>query len=340
MAITIKDVAEKAGVSISTVSKVINHSPTISNATVERVNAIMRELHYYPNLRARNFAQQATRNIAFITMLRKDVAFTNPHMFEIMCGAQRSLSAKDYSLTLVNAEDDADAIALIEKIIAQKSADGMIIHSCTIDKKFATTLVRSGFPHILIGRPEFESQLCWIDSNNYLAGEIAANHLLDIGRRRIAFVGGYESDLISAHRLSGVQTAFHEKNIEIPPAFIKCGDSTRELSYQLADELLAEPERPDAIICANNNIALGVVKALHQHRIDIPGDIAVITFDDYPYSRIMEPMATVVNIDVYDMGIQAGKLLLSKIKTPNLHVQSYTTLPNLIVRESTVKSLE
>jgi DNA-binding LacI/PurR family transcriptional regulator len=337
MSVSIKDVAKKAGVSISTVSKVINKSPSISDKTVERVKEAMSELNYFPNLRARNFARQSTRNVAFITKLRKDAAFTNPHMFEIMCGAQKSLAAKDYGLSLINVEDGADVIGLLEQIINQQSADGMILHPCAVDKKISSVLTKSGFPHILIGRPEFETQLCWIDSNNYLAGEIAANHLLDIGRNKIAFIGGYEDDLISTHRLQGIQTALRDKNGVINPCHIKRGDSSKDAGHRLAMELFDSPNRPEAVICANNNITLGAVKALHGLSIKIPAEAAVITFDDYPYSKIMEPMITVVNIDVYDMGIQAGKLLLSKIRTPNLHVQSYTTLPNLIVRESTIK---
>ena len=93
--------------------------------------------------------------------------------------------------------------------------------------------------------------------------------------------------------------------------------------------------RPDSVICANNHIALGVIRSLTGHQIRIPKEIGVITFDDYPFSQITDPMLTVVNIDVYDLGVQAGKLIINKIKKPNLQVQSYSTLPSLIIREST-----
>ena len=96
-----------------------------------------------------------------------------------------------------------------------------------------------------------------------------------------------------------------------------------------------EEARPDGIICANNYIAYGCVNALHHAQIEIPTDIKVITFDDYPFSQILKPQLTVVNIDMYDMGIQAGKYILQKIRKPNLYAQSYITIPTLIVRQST-----
>ncbi len=335
MSITIKDVAREAGVSISTVSKVINKSPTISQATVDRVNEVMKNLNYYPNQSASNFARQSTRNIVFLTRLERDVAFSNPHMFEIMCGAQKALSDKNYNLSLMSISTDQEEKDLIKKIIAQKSADGIILHGSVINRDLPSLLVNTNFPHIIIGKPEFESQLCWIDTNNYLSGEIAAGHLLECGYKKIAFIGGSENDMISMHRLQGFQCAMEQKNIEIGREFISFGDSTKDSGYTQMSQLLDIMVKPEAVICENNSIALGVVKSIKERGLTIPGDIALITFDEYPFSHIIEPIPTVVNINVFDMGIQAGSTLIRKIKNPSLQVQSYTTLPELIIRGTT-----
>ncbi len=335
MPVTIKDVAREAGVSISTVSKVINGAPSISQATVERVNNIMKSLNYFPNQNASNFARQSTRNVVFLTRLERDVAFSNPHMFEIMCGAQKALSDKNYNLSLMSISSDQEERELIKKIIAQKSADGVILHGSVINRELPSLLVNTNFPHIIIGRPDFESQLCWIDTNNYLSGEIAANHLLDCGYSKIAFIGGHEHDMISTHRLQGFQSAMEQKNIEVSGRYISFGDSTKDSGYTQMNALLDCGIRPEAVICENNGIALGVVKSLGMHGLSIPDHMAVITFDEYPFSHIIEPMPTVVNINVFDMGMQAGSTLIRKIKNPSLQVQSYTTLPELIVRGTT-----
>ncbi len=335
MSITIKDVAREAGVSISTVSKVINKSSTISQATIDRVNEVMRKLNYYPNQSASNFARQSTRNIVFLTRLERNVAFSNPHMFEIMCGVQKSLSDKNYNLSLMSINNDQEEKELIKKIIAQKSADGIILHGSVINRELPSLLVSSNFPHIIIGRPEFESQLCWIDTNNYLSGEIAANHLLDYGYRSIAFIGGHESDMISMHRLQGFQCVMEQKNISVNRDLVRFGDSTMESGYRQMNEMLDNNLYPEAVICESNSITLGVVKSINTHGLSIPDDIGIVTFDEYPFSHIIEPAPTVVNINVFDMGIQAGSTLIRKIKNPSLQVQSYTTLPELIIGKST-----
>lgn len=337
MAINIRDVAHEADVSVSTVSKVLNHSPLISEATTQKVRDTMERLHYHPNMRAKNFAQQRTYNITFIARAEKSTAFNNPHLFEIMCGVENALSSKGYSLTFVNLAEEQDESHMVESLIEQKNTDGIVLHVSAVSKKTPKILVDCNFPHIVIGRPDFESELCWIDTNNNLSGSIAAKHLFNMGYRHIAYIGGGEDDLISLHRLQGAKKAAEELGIPILPEDILQGVVTIEDAQAVTKQLIQE-SRPEAIICANNTVALGTVRCIHEQALTIPDDIAVISFDDYPYSRIMEPALTVVNIDVYDMGMQAGTMLLRKLKKPSLQVQSYTTLPVLIARDSTVKS--
>ncbi|GMQ56689.1 ribose operon transcriptional repressor RbsR [Vallitalea sediminicola] len=333
---TIKDVAREAGVSISTVSKIINKSSPISAATTEKVEAVMKKLHYYPNIRARNFARQTTKNIIYMMKIEKNVAFTNPHSFEIMCGIQEALAKKDYNLSIISSNSEEDISRLIDKIVYQKSADGIIIHASAFDPTIESVITKSNFPHMLIGKPDYNSALCWVDINNYLSGEITAKHVIGLGYKKIAFIGGAEDDHISGHRLEGARTIINRSHGTL--LHNEYTDSSKEMSFEVMHKILREKKTPDTVICANNNIALGVVDAIKYNDFKIPDDISVITFDDYPYSRITEPMLSVVNIDVFDMGYQAAKTLLRKIKNPNLQVQSYSTLPTLIERGSTVKS--
>ena len=336
MAITIKDVAKAANTSTATVSKVLNGSYSISQATIDRVNKVIEELGYQPNLRARNFARKQTNSIVFMTDLKQHTAFTNPHMFEIMSGVEHQLSSKNYALKL-RGVDSKEACELTKQIIGQKSADGIVFHASVVTKKLAEILIKEEFPHIVIGLPDFVSQLCWIDTNNYLSGEIAANHLIEQGYKKFAFIGGRQEDMISQHRLTGIKTALENANILMDNKFIKHCDSTMEQGKKKTKEIFENSELPDVIICANNNITYACVKEIQALGYCIPDDVGVITFDDYPYSQITEPKLTVVDIDMYDMGIQAGKLVINKVKRPNMQVQSYTTLPHLIIRGSTKK---
>lgn len=335
MATTIKDVAKLADTSTATVSKVINGSYSISEATAERVRAAMRELKYTPNRRAQSFARQASGSVAFVTTLERDVAFQNPHMFEIMSGLQHALARKGYSLVVIDmAEGNC---AAVEELMLQKSADGIVFHAAIMTRELSQLILRYEFPHVVIGTPNFPSKLCWIDNNNPLSGELAALHLLETGKRRIAYIGGKEADAISEARLKGAKLAMQEARLKFRDDLLMRGESTIEDGFDMTRRLLSGQMRPDAIVCANNRLALGCINALNAEKVAIPEEIAVVTFDDYPFSRITNPPLTVVNIDVYDLGSQAGKMVIDKIKKPKLQFQTYITLPKLIIRESTKK---
>lgn len=339
MAATIKDVAKLAGTSAATVSKVMNGSYSISRETVERVEQAMKELNYHPNMRARNFARQSGRNVIFVTSLGKDAGFLNPHMFEIMSGLEAALSEKEYALG-IKSLSAKEACTYVKHVIDTKLADGLVIHASVISRELDEMVEEYKIPHIVIGMPDFPNHFCWIDIDNCLAGEMAAKYLLECGYQSLAFIGGREEDKISMHRLNGVLSVLNEHDVLIPKAYVQQGDSVCDSGYAMMKEVLLQKEQPDAIICANNYIAYGCVNALHDNNIEIPKQIGVITFDEYPFSRILKPMLSVVNIDVYDMGFQTGKYILMKIKKPNLHVQSYITLPSLIVRDSTKRKEE
>jgi len=337
MAITIKDVAREAGVSITTVSKIINGTPTISQATTEKVQAIMDRLEYIPNKRAANFSRAATKNIVFLATLAKGQVFMNPHMFEMICGIQNELSVHGYTLTLVDTSRETNDGELARKIILEKSADGIIVFGESINKSTADFITNKGFPHIVIGKPEFTHRVCWIDFNNVLSGETAAQHLIQCGYKRIAFIGGKKDQGISLYRLQGAQLYLQEHGADIIEKDIYYIDYDVRESYNAALSLLKQNTRPDAIICESSLIAVGVMKALDENDIVVPTDMGVIMIDDHPYSKAIFPSPTVVNIDIYDLGVQAAKSLLRKIKDPALQMQIYTTLPELIKRETTRK---
>ena len=334
MAVTIKDVAKLAGTSTATVSKVLNGSYSISQKTIDNVHRAMEELNYHPNMRARNFARQSTRQVLFLTMLGENAGFSNPHMFEIMSGLEWTLGNKGYLLCVKNITPE-EAPEFVKEVFDSKMADGVVIHASVISRKLDELIKYKEIPHIVLGQPDFTSHFCWLDIDNKLAGEMAANYLLQCGYKSLSFIGGTENDKISAHRLSGVLSVLKEYDVIVPRHHLQYGQSDCESGFRMTQSLLQNQNLPDAIICANNYIAYGCVNALKENHIKIPEDMGVLTFDDYPFSQILEPKLTVVNIDVYDMGTQAGKLIINKMKKPNLQIQFYCTLPSITKREST-----
>lgn len=335
MGVTIQEVAKAAGTSVSTVSKVLNGHYSISQATADRVNAVIRELNYYPSTSAQNFAKGTTKCVAVLTNLSPNTAFGNPHMFEIISGLEETLCKKGYRLYLRGVEAET-AYEVAEELIARRSVDALAIHISVMSHPLSALLTKLRFPHLVLGMPNFESQVCWIDNNNVYSGTMAADFLLSRGYRKIAFIGGQYYDLGSTLRLQGVKQGLAEGGYPLDDQFVWLGESTRADGYRMTGKLLDEKTLPDAILCANNYIAMGCVAAVQERGLVIPRDMGVMAFDDYPFSRFTEPQLTVVDIDVRNMGRQAAKFLLDIIKHPNTQVQTYVTTSNILQRQSTL----
>lgn len=336
MSVTIRDVAKAAGTSAATVSKVMNGSYSISQETTDRVNKVMEELDYHPNLRARNLAHKSSMTVVFVTTLGRNVGFQNPHMFEMMCGIEHTLSKKGYSL-IVKSMMPEEAVDYVRQSFETKSADGFILHASVISQELDEMIYQKEIPHLVIGMPDFDSHFCWTDVDNKYAGEVAAKYLLTCGYCSVAYIGGTEKDHTSMHRLDGVVSILNQHDVIRPKNYVQYGESVPETGYAMTEQVLSGDKRPEAIICANNYLAYGCYKALHDLNIKIPDDIGVLSFDEYPFSQILDPQLTVVNIDMYDLGAEAGKTVLQIIKKPKMHVQSYITYPTVIERSSTKK---
>ncbi len=334
MSVTIKDVAREAGVSTATVSKVMNGKPTISEETANHVREVMERLHYQPNLRAQNFARQKTQTIVFATELLKGSAFEKPHMFEIMVGLQRVLTEKGYELRLLHVNRE-NCMEVLGNMIARKSVDGLVLHISIVSKELERVILKEEFPHMVLGCPEYKTQLCWIDNNNTLSGEMACSYLHRQGYRRMAFIGGQKQDMGSRDRLQGYKNVLEQRHMRYKPEYVLSGFSTVEGGVRMMEALLQLQEKPDSVICANNYLAVGAMNALKNHNIAVPREMGLITFDAYPFSKITEPKMTTVDIDVYDMGKQAGEMILRKIRKPNFQIQSYATLAGLVINGST-----
>ena len=329
MSVTIKDVAREAGVSISTVSKILNSVPGISEATTRRVEEVMARLDYAPNSRAASLARKSARCIAFVARLDEYEPYKNPHLFDIMCGVQEALYSKGYGFLLLDS-----LRADVEKMMLSRAFDGVIVHGGALSKAMHQLLVNRKFPHIVIGHPS-DTRINWVDTDNALGGRIAVEHLSGCGCRDVAFIGALETDDISNERLAGFCAAAEENGCEYRESWIKHTDGTLQSGRAAALELLTAPDRPDAVVCSSNLLAFAFAEAAHELGVSIPDGVQLITFDRYPYSPLIVPEPTLVQIDVRDMGRVAAKQLLQELKKPELRVQSFTTLPSLIVGTST-----
>lgn len=315
MALTINDVAKEAGVSIATVSKVINGKPSISEQTRLHVLEVIKRLNYHPNAQASNFARERSDNIIFLAVTEPLTAFHNPHMFEIMCGAQNIVHEKNFNFSFLGVQDKDTACQKASNIIGRRAADGILVHGSSTSRSLVELLVKTGFPHVIIGRPPFSNTACWIDINNHVSGHLATEYLTKCGYTHIAFIGGPQSDEISRHRLQGFVSSMRIFGLNVPESSIKYGTYSKQSGFEMMEELLRGSFLPDAVICEDNKIAMGAASAIRKRGMNIPDDIGLITFDDYPLSQLIDPPLTVVDINVNKMGQQAAGFLIGYVTT-------------------------
>ena len=334
MSVSIKDVANKAGVSISTVSKALNDKSSVSSSTIERIKQTAEEMGYVPNSRARVFATKETKQIVFVADIPKDTAFYNPHIFEIIMGLQHSVSKSGYSL-IVESVEKKEALEYISSLYKKNMADALVVHASIITKRLESLIVKSNLPHLIIGQPDYQSTLSWIDTDNTLSGAIAIRHLLKKDYYPVAFVGGKADDMISLHRFEGAERELKQNNLNFEGQYVLSTSSTIVSGMNAAKKILKMEKPPRSVLCANSVIAFGMMQELRNQKIKVPKDIAVMTFDRYPFSDFTEPRVTSVDMNMYEIGEEAGSILIKNLSHPNLRIQTFTSEPCIFEREST-----
>ena len=318
MVATIKDVAKKANVSISTVSRVLSNQMHVSSSTYKRIQDAVAELNYIPNSSAVSLVKKSSTTVLYADSFYKGRPYENPHMFDIISGSSHELRKKGYFLGLLDLDRSKEkAEEQIINAIQSKKADGILINGYYVT-------------------PSFDSMLSWIDTNHSLSSNLAITHLVSLGHKKIAFVGGSDKDNIYRDRFLGYRLSLERNNLSPRDAYVIPTSSNLEEIIQHTTELLRLPEPPDSILCFNSLIAVGVIQAIRQFRLRIPEDISIVSFDNYPYAPLITPSLTVVDIDMYSLGTRAGASLLKKIQNPEMLIQTYTALPHLIQRDSTV----
>lgn len=332
---TIKDVAAKACVSTATISKILNNKSGISDKTRERVLSVMKELDYKPNARAASLARKSNRNIAFLARIDSDTPYTNPHLFDIMTGAADYLSENGYTLSVYNTLGKK-TVSIVEDVIGGGFADAILVHAEAVDRELALYLSREDINHIIIGHP-CETRLCWIDTNHITGGQVAAEHLLEMGYRKIGIIVDNQKDSIGNSRLEGFMDTLEMHGIPVDESLIFKASYDMEGASDAAKSLLDKLDSIDAVITSSNLFAYGLSLEAERRGLSIPDSFALITFDLYPYTSIIRPMPSYVEIDVRAMGKSAAEMLLKEIDNPALKIQSFSTIPKLVIRNTTPK---
>ena len=309
---TIYDVAKHAGVSITTVSRMLNTPDKVNSETREKVLAAIDTLGFVPKAEARARAMQRTGRIGVITPF-----FTAPSFIQRLRGIAATLSPKNYELVIYTVDSSNHLQGYLSSLPLTGNLDGLIIISLPVRDIEVRRLIDHGLPAVLIEYPHPKLNCVVIDDVE--GGYMATTYLLGKGHRRIAFLGDTDLPEYSIHpvslRLSGFRRALKEARIKLPDTFVRLAPYTQEQTRQVAKEFLNLPDPPTAIFAATDFQALGVLKAARQLDIKVPEQLAVIGFDDLDMAEYAD--LTTISQHLDESGRLAVELLLAQIESPS-----------------------
>ena len=330
MKITIGEIAKIAGVSKTTVSRVLNEKPDVDPATREKILGLISEYDFQPNAFAKAISQQKSRHIALIIPHKADYVFSNPFYTEVMHGVSSEVDAQGYYLLLCYAHE----VNYLD-IYKQKRVDGFILLSPgSYHKHIIDSLNAAGAPFVSTAKISDEASMCFVDVDNFHGGSLVMEHLVSLGHRKIAFIG--KPKLTSSlDRLNSYKAVLEKYNLPFVPEWVQITEtSSIETGHNTTQKLLQGKDAPTAIFLANDVMAIGAIYAAHENGLSIPGDLSVVGFDDIPLARYVNPPLTTVRQPAFEKGVQAARSLIYCLEN-NAPPRSKILDLELVIRAST-----
>lgn len=308
--VTIKDIAKAVGASYSTVSRALNNMPGTRAATRERILAVAQELGYEPNAIARSLVTNRTLTLAFILP-----DLSNPFFSTILQAAEQEADLHGYQLLICETRWDADKERREIKMLSEKRVDGILLYPAREVTDNYLPIGRT--PMVVFGRHESsESETCrFIEVDNAKGCRLAIQHLLACGYDRLAYVGGPPQSLSHMVRLNSFLDNLRKKNLSYEPHWVMEGEYSLESGHKLVTRLLRKPREtwPNALVCANDMIALGALQALSELGVQVPQEMGVVGFDDVCYASLPQIQLTTVHIPREEMGRIGTRLLFAQL---------------------------
>jgi LacI family transcriptional regulator len=334
MAVRLKDIAADLGVSTVTVSKVLRGNADIGAATRARVLARMRELNYQPNMLARALASGQSFAVGLVVP-----DLVHPFFAEFARSLSGRLRAGGYALVLASSEEDPEIERSEIRTLLNRGMDAILVASCQ-PRTMETPLVTDGkTPLLLIDRRLDAMPTSFVGSDDVRVGEVATAHLIEIGRRRIAHIGGMGTSP-SVDRLAGYRGALAAAGIEVPKNFVVTRERFEEsgdvAGYQAMQELLGRKRRPDAVFCYNDLSAIGAMQAAMDAGLSVPGHIAFVGCGNLRYAPYLRVPLSSIDHSTGEMGVTAARLAIALSTGPAREPQVTLLQPKLVVRASSV----
>jgi LacI family transcriptional regulator len=327
---TIIDIAQRAGVSKSTVSLVVSGSPLVKAETRSRVEAAMDELGYVYNRGAASL-RKARSNI--VGMVINDLL--NPFFAELAVGIERALQGSDYIPFIANTGENPARQAQVFRSMREHGATGIIVCPAVgTDPEALAEMASARIPVVLAMRRVPGAEVSAVVPDNRAGGARAVEHLVRLGHRRLAFLGGFQRMSAFRERSQGFADGLRRAGLAADPAAVIEGPPTKAGGFAAMAHALALPEAPTAVLCFNDIVAVGAIHALAQRGLKAGEDVAVVGFDDIAEAEHMAPPLTTVAVDTIGLGERAAQMLLRQIESGTIRVETYVGEARLVVRES------
>jgi len=330
----LEDVAKEAGVSRSTVSRVLNNERYVSAKTRTRVMEIVERLNFSPNHAARTLVTQRSQIIGVVIPNFTKIFFGDNSYFPMLLeGVTETANTLEYSILLSVSQRDEDREHFSQRIIRNRITDGFVIASITHDDPLFEQLIANIPRFVMVERPlRYADKISYVTSDNVHGGFIATEHFIKLGRRRVAHITGHLNISDGLDRLEGYKQALQAADIPYDPALVYNGAFSYQSGYEGAQALL--PHKPDAIFTASDTIALGAIRAINEAGLRVPEDVGVIGFDDLVEVAKSNPPLTTVRQLVQEKGAIAASMLVDMINDKFTEPQRVSLPTELVIRQS------
>lgn len=340
MAVTIKDVAKRADVAPSTVSRVIANSSRISEKTKERVREAMKELGYHPNLNARSLANKSTNTLGIVMPNTAKIAFQNPFFPEVIRGISMKAYQEGYGLYLSTGQTEEEILEEVKHMVYGGRVDGILLLYSRVDDQVMPFLIEQGFPFVLIGRPNEieEGQVTYVNNDNFKAAKTVTEYLILLGHERIGFIGGNLDYVVTIDHMKGYEQALTNANIPVNKDYMVHHEEVKEGGQDAVIELMSNEQPPTALVVADDIMTFGVLRMLDDMGVKVPEDISIVSFNNVMISELSSPPMTTVDIHIYDLGFRATECLIKKIYDPTLEDRK-VIIPHRLIKRQTCRKL-
>ena len=338
MTVTIRDVAALAGVAPSTVSRTCKDHRSISEETKAKVRRAMDQLGYEYIAPTDVRRYQNSKTIGIILPPSSRQAYENPFYLEAIRGIGQFCNGHKYTSTVITGQSNEEILDAIQTTVSESYVDGFIVLYSKEDDKIVDYLYSEGFTYVLIGKAkQFTNETIYIDNDNIMAGKQATEYLISLGHQKIAYLGSESIMIFSSDRKAGYHMALMQNDLPIEKSYCIEVDNVFMDECKPLWELLRSENRPTAMVVSDDILAVSLERVCNQCGISIPEDLSIISFNDSLFAKLTSPQLTSIDVNSFQLGIEAASQLINHIENPNLLATKIIVPHRIIERDSCKK---